>query len=269
MCLSNLMLARASRRAKEFAVRGALGATRGRLVRQLLTRSGLLFLVGGAAAGTLVAHTILKTIDRGFPDKIRGYLINYGHVDLDLTALVYTFGIAALCGIVFGLVPAFQSSGLDVNRTLKEASGQLAGNRHVARTRRIFVGAQIALAVVVMICTALLVESFIHMTFDRVGFNPSNVVTTQLALPKTRYAADADVRNFYDRALARIQSLPEVASAAAAEVIPFGDAARRNRSTWPAALLRGTWREIGAVYSSITPTYLSTMQISILRGRSF
>ena len=264
--VSNLMLARASRRAKEFAVRGALGATRGRLVRQLLTESGLLFLVGGAA-GTLVAHTILKTIDRGFPDKIRGYLINYGHVDLDLTALVYTFGIAALCGIVFGLVPAFQSSGLDVNRTLKEASGQLAGNRHVARTRRIFVGAQIALAVVVMISTALLVESFIHMTFDRVGFNPSNVVTTQLALPKTRYAADADIRNFYDRALARIQSLPEVASAAAAEVIPFGESSQTKSIHVAGRPPAEPGEEIGAVYSSTTPTYLSTMQISILRGR--
>jgi len=264
--VSNLMLARASRRTKEFAVRGALGATRGRLVRQLLTESGLLFLVGGAA-GALVAHTILKTIDRGFPDKIRGYLVNYGHVDLDLTALVYTFGIAALCGIVFGLIPAFQSSGLDVNRTLKEASGQLAGNRHVARTRRIFVGAQIALAVVVMICTALLVESFIHMTFDRVGFNPSNLMTTQLVLPKSRYAADADVRNFYDRAIARIQSLPEVAGAAAGEFIPFGEASQTKSVHVAGRPPAEPGEDVGAVYSAITPTYLATMQIAILRGR--
>ncbi len=264
--VANLMLARASRRTKEFAVRGALGATRGRLIRQLLTESALLFLVGGAA-GAFVAHAILNTIERGFTDKIRGYLLNYGHVELDITALLYTFGIAALCGIVFGLIPAFQSSGLDVGRTLKEASGQLAGNRRVARTRRIFVGAQIALAVVVMICTALLVESFIHMTFDRVGFNPANVMTTQLAIPKSRYAADSDIRNFYDRTVARIQALPEVASAAAGEDIPFGDGGQSKMVHVVGRPPAQPGEQTGAVYSAITPTYLSTMQIALLRGR--
>jgi putative ABC transport system permease protein len=264
--VANLMLARASRRAKEFAVRGALGATRGRLIRQLLTESALLFLVGGAA-GAIVAHTILKTIDRGFPEKIRGYLINYGHVDLDVNALLYTFGIAALCGVVFGLVPAFQSSGLDVGRTLKEASGQLAGNRRVARTRRIFVGAQIALAVVVMICTALLVESFAHMTFDRMGFNPTNLEVTQLVLPKSRYAADSDTLSFYDRALARIQALPEVSGAAAGQYIPFGDANQMKAIHVAGRPPAQPGEGVSAVYSAITPSYLSTMQIGLLRGR--
>ncbi len=264
--VSNLMLARASRRTKEFAVRGALGATRGRLVRQLLTESALLFLVGGAA-GALVAHSILKTIDRGFPDKIRGYLINYGHVDLDFNALVYTFAIAAVCGVIFGLVPAFQSSGLDVNRTLKEASGQLAGNRHVARTRRIFVGAQIALAVVVMICTALLVESFAHMVLDRTGFNSANLMTAPLVLPKTRYAADSDIRNFFDRALARIQSLPEVASAGASEYVPFGEASQSKPIHVTGRPPEQPGERVDAQYSTVTPAYLGTMQISILRGR--
>ena len=264
--VSNLMLARASRRTKEFAVRGALGATRGRLIRQLVTESAMLFLVGGAF-GTFVAHGILTTIDRGFPDRIRGYLINYGHVDLDVTALAYTFGIAVFCGVVFGLVPAFQSSGLDVNRTLKEASGQLAGNRHVARTRRIFVGAQIALAVVVMICTALLVESFVHMTFDRMGFNSTNLMTGELVLPKARYSSDADIRNFYDRALARIQSLPEVVSASASQYVPFGDASQSKPIHVAGRPPEQPGERIAAQYSAITPSYFETMQIPVLRGR--
>ena len=264
--VSNLMLARASRRTKEFAVRGALGATRGRLIRQLVTESAMLFLVGGAF-GTFVAHGILTTIDRGFPDRIRGYLINYGHVDLDVTALAYTFGIAVFCGVVFGLVPAFQSSGLDVNRTLKEASGQLAGNRHVARTRRIFVGAQIALAVVVMICTALLVESFVHMTFDRMGFNSTNLMTGELVLPKARYSSDADIRNFYDRALVRIQSLPEVVSASASQYVPFGDASQSKPIHVAGRPPEQPGDRIAAQYSAITPSYFETMQIPVLRGR--
>jgi putative ABC transport system permease protein len=260
------MLARASRRAKEFAVRGALGATRGRLVRQLLTESALLFLVGGGA-GAFVAHGILKAIDRGFTEKIRGYLLNFGHVDLDVTALAYTFAIAVLCGVVFGLVPAFQSSGLDLNRTLKEASGQIAGNRHVARTRRAFVGAQIALAVVVMICTALLVESFIHMTFDRAGFNPSNLMTTQLVLPKSRYPGDSDVRNFYDRALIRIRSLPEVASGGAGEYVPYGEASQSKPIHVAGRPPEEPGERVSAQYSAVTPSYLQTMQIPVLRGR--
>ncbi len=214
-----------------------------------------------------VAHGILKAIDRGFTEKIRGYLLNFGHVDLDFTALAYTFGIAVLCGVVFGLVPAFQSSGFDLNRTLKEASGQIAGNRHVARTRRVFVGAQIALAVVVMICTALLVESFMHMTFDRVGFNPSNLMTTQLVLPKSRYPGDSDVRNFYDRALTRIRSLPEVASAGAGEYVPYGEASQSKPIHVAGRPPEQPGERVAAQYSAVTPSYLQTMQISVLRGR--
>jgi predicted permease len=265
--VANLMLARASRRTKEFALRGALGATRTRLVRQLLTESALLFFAGGLL-GALVAHGILTAIDRNFPDRIRGYLINFGHVGLDVPALLYTLGIALLCGVVFGLVPAFQSSGIDVNRTLKEASGQLAGNRHVARTRRIFVGAQIALAVVVMICTVLLVESFAHMTLDRMGFNSANLMTGELVLPKTRYATDGEIRNFYDQALSRIQALPQVKSVAASEYVPFGYANQSKPIHIGGRPPEQPGDRLSAQFSTVTPAYFDTMQIPVLSGRS-
>src|SRR5579859_2030024 len=121
--VANLMLARAAQRTKEMAVRGALGATRGRLVRQLLTESLLLFFFGGLT-GVLFGAWGMRWIESLIPGHIRGYLVNYGEVKLDWITLTFTLGIALVCGVVFGLAPAFESSGIDLNRALKEASGQ-------------------------------------------------------------------------------------------------------------------------------------------------
>ena len=264
--VANLMLARASTRRKEFAVRGALGASRMRLVRQLLTESAVLFIAGGTA-GAAFAWWILHTIETGYPDRIRGYLLNYGRVNLDVTALAYTFAIALVCGVVFGLAPAFETSGQDVTRALKESSGQMSGSRRVAKTRRIFVGAQIALAVVVLIMTALLAESFGHMIYDEMGFRPAHVMTAELVLPKTKYASDAQIRGFYEQVLARVAALPGVAVASASEYIPFGDSGQSftiHIAGRPAALPGET---IGAEYSAVTPDYFAAMRIPLLRGR--
>src|SRR5204862_4723376 len=184
--VSNLMLARATSRTREFAVRGALGATKGRLARQLLTESVLLFFLGGVG-GTLFGFWGMKLIESWIPGRIRGYMINYGHVDLDFTTLAFTLGIALLCGLIFGLAPAFEKARLDVNRTLKEASGQASGSKRGARLRQIFVAGEIALAVVVLISTTLLVKSFIISVRTGPGFNSANVMTAQLALPRTKY----------------------------------------------------------------------------------
>ncbi len=265
--VANLMLARASARMKEFAVRGALGASRARLVRQLLTESAALFIVGGAWGGAF-AWWIVSTIEKSYPDRIRGYLPNFGHVPIDATTLGYTLGIALVCGVIFGLAPAFQSSGLDVNRALKESSGQMSGSRSVAKTRRVFVGAQVALAVVVLITTALLVQSFAHMVFDELGFRPDNVATAQLTLLKTKYANDAQTRAFYDRVLAKLRALPGVVDAGASEYIPFGDSNQTSEMhvVGRAPALPGETET--AVSTPVTPHYMETMQIPLLRGRT-
>jgi predicted permease len=121
--VANLMLVRAASRAKEFGVRGALGATRVRLVRQLLTESLLLFLAGGTA-GVLLGFFGMHWLESKMPEHIRGYIVNYGHVDLDLTTLGFVLGIVVLCGVAFGMAPAFETSRLELNRTLKERSGK-------------------------------------------------------------------------------------------------------------------------------------------------
>ena len=153
--VANLMLARATGRAKELAMRSALGATRRRIARQLLTESVILFSLGGLA-GLLFGTLGMSWVDSLIPDRVRGYLVNYGHVQLDWVTLSYTLGIAGLCGIIFGFVPALQASKLDLNRMLKESSGQASSGRRGSRTRRIFVIAEIAVAVVVLISTGLL-----------------------------------------------------------------------------------------------------------------
>ncbi|MGB8540526.1 MAG: ABC transporter permease [Candidatus Acidiferrales bacterium] len=265
--VANLMLARASRRTKEFALRGALGASRGRLVRQLLTESMLLFIFGGAA-GAVFGIWGVHWIEDAIPARIRGYLVNYGHASLDATTFAYTFGIALLCGAIFGLAPAFENSGIDINRCLKEASGQFSGGRRGVRMRRILVAGEVAIAIVVLISTALLVEDFARATYGDLGFNPQNVTTAELVIPPSKYVSDAQIRNFYDRVMAGVRALPEVASADASEYIPFGESSQTytiHVAGRPPAL---PGEAIGADYSAITPGYFSTMQIALQRGRS-
>src|SRR5438552_1246527 len=265
--VANLVLARATSRTREFAVRGALGATEGRLARQLLTESVLLFFLGGVG-GTLFGFWGMKLIESWIPSRIRGYMINYGHVDLDFMTLAFTLGIALLCGLIFGLAPAFENTRLDVNRTLKEASGQASGSKRGARLRQIFVAGEIALAVVVLISTTLLVKGFIISVRTGPGFNPANVMTAQLALPRTKYINDSQRRNFGEEVLARLRALPGVASAGAASNIPFGGF---GQGVVVAAVRRPAQpgERTGAEFWAASPGYFSTMQIGLVKGRLF
>jgi predicted permease len=264
--VANLMLARASERTKEFAVRGALGASRARLIRQFLTESFLLFSAGGVA-GALFAAWANRWILAAIPERIRGYLVNYGRVDLDATTFAYTFGIALLCGIVFGLAPAFESTGLDFNRALKESGGRVSGSRRAVRLRRIFVGGEVALAVVVLVSTALLVESLVHMVYGGLGFQPQSIMVAQLVVPPNKYSSPTQVRNFYEEVLSHVGALPEVASAGASEFIPFGDSNQFDHIHVVGRPPAAPGEERGAQYTAVTPNYFSTMQIPLLRGR--
>ena len=266
--VANLMIARASGRSKEIAMRSALGATRRRIARQLLTESAILFSLGGAA-GVLFGALGLSWIDSLIPEHSRGYLINYGHVDLDLLTLGYALGLAFVCGIVFGLAPALQASKLDLNAVLKEASGQASSSKRGVRVRRIFVAGEVAVAVVVLISTALLVQSFVHMVKADPGFRPAKLITARLELPKSKYSTDAQIRAFYDQTLERMRALPQVESADASQVVPFtgaGEFAKIYRADRPAPPPNDI---LYTQYAAITPGYFSTMGISLHSGRAF
>jgi putative ABC transport system permease protein len=266
--VANLMLARATGRTKEFAVRGALGATASRLARQLLTESLLLFFFGGTA-GLIFAVWGMHWIESQIPGHIRGYLVNFGHVDLDFVTLAFTLGITLLCGFVFGLAPSFENSRLDVNRTLKEASGQASGSRRSARLRRVFVAAEIALAVVVLISATLLVKSFVISVRSSPGYNPSNVMVAQLALPKTKYAQDWRQRNFSEEVLARIHALPQVASVGVASSVPYGGFGQGVEVQAVGKPDPQPGERQGARFTAVSRDYFSTMQIGLVQGRLF
>ncbi|HYA98520.1 MAG TPA: ABC transporter permease, partial [Methylomirabilota bacterium] len=266
--VANLMLARTARRVREFALRRALGATRGRLIRQLLSESVLLFLFGSVGA-VLFGLCGIHVIDAAIPGHVRGYIVNYGHVGLDVTTLAFTMGIALGCGLLFGLAPAVENSRLDPNVTLKEESGQASGSSGGARLRRILVGAEVAVAVVVLVSTALLVRSFIISVRSSPGFTPANVVAAQLALPKTRYPQPALMRTFTQDVLSRLRALPQVESVGAASSVPFGGFGQgvEVRATNKPAPLPG--QRFGARYTAVSTDYFATMHIRVLKGRTF
>jgi len=266
--VANLMLARAAQRTKEMAVRGALGATRGRLVRQLLTESLLLFFFGGVA-GVLFGAWGMSWIESLIPGHIRGYLVNYGYVSLDWITLTFTLGIALACGVVFGLAPAFESSGIDLNRALKEASGQASKSGRGARMRRIFVAGEIALAVVVLISTTLLVKSFVISVRSSPGFNPANLLVAQVTLPKTKYAQEARQRNFSDDVLARIHALPGVVSAGVSSAVPFGGFGQTVVVEAAGKPAPQPGETLGARFSAVSPNYFAAMQMPLVKGRAF
>ena len=194
--------------------------------------------------------------------------MNYGHVDLDFATLAFALGIALLCGLVFGLVPAFESAKLDVNHALKEAAGQASGSSRSAWLREVFVTAEIALAVVVLISATLLVKSFIISVRSSPGFNPSNVLTAQLALPRTKYTQDTQLRSFSEEALERIRALPEVASAGMASHVPFGGFGQGIAFEVVGRPLQPGER-LGAPFTAVSRDYFSTMQIGLVKGRLF
>jgi len=266
--VANMMLARATGRTKELAVRTALGARRSRLIRQLVTETVLLFLAA-AAAGLAVAHWTLAWIGAAIPERIRGYLTNYGQVNLDYQTLLYTLVIAFILGLLFGLAPAITGSKLDVFSMLKEAAGRTSGSRHGALLRNAFVIAEIALAVVVVVCCVLLSSIFLGLIRANPGFQPDNIVAAQLDLPSTKYNTDPQIRSFYDQLVDRLRALPQVEAASASQFVPFGECcdalpifAVDKPAPRPGEVPYAEW-------SVVTPDYFSTLRIALLKGRYF
>jgi putative ABC transport system permease protein len=266
--VANLMLARSTGRAKELAIRSALGAGRYRLARQLLTETVIVFIAGGAV-GVFFGYWWLGWIDASIPARIRGYLLNYGRVSLDLPTLAYTFCVALFAGIVFGLAPALSGSKLDVNSMLKDASGRATGNRSGSRLRSIFVVAEIALAVVIVVCSSLMIRSFVGMTRSNPGFRPENILVADLSLPETKYKSPAEIKSFYDRVLERIGALPRVASVAASQQVPYDVCCTSFEITVVGQPPPEPGQAKGAQYSIVTPEYFDGMQISLAKGRNF
>jgi putative ABC transport system permease protein len=264
--VANLMLARATGRTREFAVRAAIGAGRWRLIRQLLTETALLFMLGGAA-GLLVARWGMRWIGASIPLEVRGSLLNYGQVSLDLPTLGYVLLLALTSGILFGLAPALQSSKFDLNVTLKDAAGRSSGSRRTSRLRSTFVAGEIALAVVVLVCSSLLIQNFFGIVHTDPGFRPENVLVAQLQLPARKYTQPEQVRAFYDQVINRIRALPQVSAVGASEFVPFSGSNSVEEISVVGRPKPKPGEEIGAEYAAVTPEYFRTVQIGLIEGR--
>ncbi len=270
--VANLLLAKASMRASEIAIRAALGAGRWRIVRQLLTESVLLSLLG-ALFGLLLASsgvdalTRLMDVNTGPIGPLSvGALPRAQEVSLDLRVLGFTLLVSLVTGLAFGLAPAYQASRLNLNDTLKEGGrGALASARN--RLRGGLVVAEVALALMLLVGAGLLLKSFLRLSNVSPGFNPQNALTMQISLSGKKYPDAARRNAFFEQILERIKALPGVEAAGLAATLPvasgpFGGSFKvEGRS---GALEGGE-----ADFDYCTPNYIRALGIPLLKGRFF
>ena len=264
--VASLMLTRSLSRYKEVAIRAALGASRWRVVRQMLTESVVLSLLGGVA-GLLVASWGLGALVAALPDSQINSLPFLKSVHLDTRVLLFSFFLSTLTGILFGLAPALQSSRLDLNETLKEGGRTMAGSaRH--RLRSAFVVSEIALAVVLLVGAGLMMKSLLRLLQANVGFDPHNLLTMTTVLPPTKYSTPESQLSFYDQLKERLKSLPGVAGAGAVDILPLqpGNTTRFYVDGDP---IPPPDQLIEANMRFVDDTYFQTLGVPVTAGRPF
>ena len=262
--IANLLLARAAARQREIAIRAALGAGRWRVMRQLLLESVLLSLTGGAV-GLLVALWGVRLLVATSPLDIP-FLKDVG---LDLTVLAFTGVISVLTGLVFGVVPALQASRADLQDALRQEGRGSAGGPTRSRVRSVLIVSEVALSLVLLIGAGLLGKSYLLLNEVRPGFDPEHVVTTDVALAKSKYAEPAQQQAAFADIIDRLGHIPGVESAAAIYPIPLGGDSNA-----------GTFQIVGrpalrpedkptSNHRTISPNYFRALDIPLLRGRPF
>ncbi|HEX6048345.1 MAG TPA: ABC transporter permease [Gemmatimonadaceae bacterium] len=262
--VANLMLSRAAVREREIGVRVALGAARARLVRQLLTESVLLSVIG-AALGVGLAWAGLRVLTSLAPADIP----RLDQVRIDLRVLGVALGLAVITGIAFGLAPALQSSRAAVGSALREATRGGTSGRRAQRLRRSLVAAQIALVVVLLIGAGLLIRSFIHLQRVDLGFRPDNLLTMRLSLPGAKYQTPESRVAFFDALVDRTRQLPGVQGAALIEDIFLSATPTSTTFTIEGREMTQEERSIEVPLDAVSPDYFKVMGIPLREGRTF
>ena len=262
--VANLLLAQAAIREREIAIRLALGARRWRIVRQLLTESAVLGLVGGAA-GLLMAVWGLNVLVALSP----GDIPRFDQAGIDGRVLAFTLTVSLLTGLIFGLVPSLQASKPDLNNTLKEGGRGATGGAGGLRVRNLLVVSEIALSMVLLVGAGLLIRSFMRLQQFDLGFNPNNLATMRIQLPGTKYREPAQIDAFYKQLLERIESVPGVKSVGAISDVFLTDTPNSTNFS-----IEGRPVPIGAdsievPLDSVSPGYFRAMGIPLLSGREF
>jgi putative ABC transport system permease protein len=262
--VANLLLARASSRKKEIAVRAGLGASRWRIARQLLTESLLLSLVGGVF-GLLLAWWGTRALIALSPAG----LMDLRSVAVNLPVLGFTFALTLLTGIVFGLVPAIEAARFDLNDSLKEGGKNLGGGSRSHRLRNVFVVTQVALALVLLVGAGLFMKSLSRLRSVEPGFNSKNLLTMRVSLPGRKYDTDPKMMNFFNRAIGQLQSLPGVTAVGAINTLPFAGphSGTSLEVEGQPKLPPGQGLSTGICVTDAN--YFQAMQIPLKRGRLF
>ena len=251
--VANLLLARATTRSREVSVRAALGASRLRLIRQLLTESILLALMGGAT-GVLLATWALPTLLSISPPDIR----NFTAIGVNRNVLWFSLVASVLSGLLFGLAPALHASHGNLNEALKEGERGSTGSH--GKTRSVLIVAEVGLSLILLIGSGLLVRSFVRLMQVNPGFDPSRLLVFDIGLAPASAPAQQD--EFYSQVVERLQMLPEVQSAAAVSRLPLAGG-NSDRSFQ----LPGSDQSYQADIRVSTPSYFQTMGIPLLKGR--
>jgi putative ABC transport system permease protein len=262
--VANLLLARGSSRQKELALRQALGASRWRLIRQLLTESVVLALIG-AGLSLLVASIGIDLIREGMPATIRRFIYGWNDIDVDGRILAFTTTVGVLAGLIFGLAPAWQGSQSQLGETLKEGGRTAAPGR--ARMRAALVVAEVALSLMLLVSAGLLVRgAFRIINADR-GFEPAGVLAANLVLPDGKYHEEDQRRQFFRNLLPRLSAAPQIESAAASSIIPANNDNRSSTVVIEGQPPAEPGNVPSAAIRSVTPDYFRVMRIRLLRGR--
>ncbi len=256
--VANLMLARAAGRRQEIAVRAALGASRWRLIRQLLTESTLVALAGGAAGLMLAMWSVPALVTLAPPDA----LPRVEQIGIDGWVLAFTFAISLVTGLGFGIIPAIQATRSELRESLSLGGRTLTG-RH-ERLRGALVVSEIALSLVLLTGAGLMLKSFLRLRSGEAGFRAENLITMTVNLPDSAYKEAAQMQAFRERTLERLAHLPGVTATAAINWLPFGEGL-----TMGDFLLDGGRRSPAVDKPMVSANYFRAMGIRLLRGRDF
>jgi putative ABC transport system permease protein len=262
--VANLLLARAAARQKEIALRVALGASRARLLRQFLTESVLLGLLGGGL-GLLLALWGVNLLGAFIPDEVA----QARSVTLDGRVLGFTLLVSVLTGLIFGLAPAVQAVRFNLNEILKEGGRESAAGRRGNRLRSLLVIAEVAVSLVLLIGAGLLINSFLRLRSVDPGFRTDNLLTMRVVLPQQKYPEHAQRTAFYTEMLGRIEALPGVKSAAVTTNLPLTFKGNSIGVSVEGKPDPGPDQQRSVVTRVVSPQYFRAMGIALMQGRQF
>ena len=261
--VANLLLARSAARQKEIAIRAAMGASRTRVLRQMLTESILLSAIGGIA-GLILSIWLTDVLMSMLPESAP----RLEHIGIDYRVLTFALGVSALTGILFGIVPALQASKLDVTSALKEGGRSGEGHRRTSARSLLLIG-EVALSLMLLVGAGLLIKSFLRLQEIRPGFNAHNVLIANLALPYPKYQYE-QFEEFFRQLKERLEAAPGVQAAGGSMNLPLNASGYAiGRGFIPEGRPLTVDENRDAMFSSITGDYFRALQIPLLSGRTF